>query len=276
MVRDDIESGIVTSYKNKGIIIPELISLPFFLRSSNICLKKLFFRQTFLKNIYYHHAKFLKTRNLHLLWLQTKLCLILATPWLPVYKRFLLQHYINYFVYDRQCIIIMLILTYVVYDSRRTLFDFWEQTCSLNFAWFLCTEAHPSFVIRWWYHHSCCQWHKEDLSNSWIKDTRWKVMIILGYWTLHHFHTQTLHSLHLDWWYFLSLRQWLLADLHWFMGQNMTGKGQTYGSKSCNWRLCLRRIALFTTNTCQSYRHDRLSDVQDIHSRCIKLTKYTW
>ena len=98
-------------------------------------------------------------------------------------------------------IIIMLIHTYVVYDSRRTLFDFWEQ--SLNFASFLCTETDRSFVIRWWYHHSCCQWHKEDLSNSWIKDTRWKVMIILGYWTLHHFHTQTLQSLHLDWWYFL-------------------------------------------------------------------------
>ena len=108
MVRDDMESGIVTSYKNKGIIIPELISLPFFLRSSNSCLKKLFFRQIFLKSIYF-------------------------------------------------------------------------SSC----------------------HHSCCQWHKEDLSNSWIKDTRWKVMIILGYWTLHHFHTQTLQSLHLDWWYFL-------------------------------------------------------------------------
>ena len=35
-----MESGIVTSYKNKGIIIPELISLPFFLMSSNICLNK--------------------------------------------------------------------------------------------------------------------------------------------------------------------------------------------------------------------------------------------
>ena len=34
-----MESGIVTSYKNKGIIIPELILLPFFLRSSIICLK---------------------------------------------------------------------------------------------------------------------------------------------------------------------------------------------------------------------------------------------
>ena len=86
-----------------------------------------------LRAFIFSHAKFLKTRNLktrnlHLLWLQTKLCLILTTPWLPVYKRFLLQHI---FVYDRQCIIInnkfMLIHTYVVYDSRRTLFDFWEQ-----------------------------------------------------------------------------------------------------------------------------------------------------
>ena len=39
----------------------------------------------------------------------------------------------------------MLIHTYVVYDSRRILFDFWEQmlTCNLNFASFLCTETHP-------------------------------------------------------------------------------------------------------------------------------------
>ena len=57
VVRDDMESDIVTSYKNKGIIIPELISLPFFLRSSNICLKKLFFRQIFLKNIYFSSCK---------------------------------------------------------------------------------------------------------------------------------------------------------------------------------------------------------------------------
>ena len=88
--------------------------------------KKLFFRQIFLKSIlFFLMQKFLKTRNLHLLWLQTKLCLILTTPWLPVYKRFLLQHI---FVYDRLCVIIMLIHTFVVYDSRRTLvFDFWEQ-----------------------------------------------------------------------------------------------------------------------------------------------------
>ena len=89
-----MESGIVTSYKNKGIIIPELISLPFFLRSSNICLKNCFSDKFSLKAFIFPHAKFLKTRNLHLLWLQTKLCLILTTPWLPVYKRFFIATYI--------------------------------------------------------------------------------------------------------------------------------------------------------------------------------------
>ena len=173
MVRDDMESDIVTSYKNKGIMIPELISLPFFLRSSNICLKNCFSDKYSLRAFIFPHAKFLKTRNLHLLWLQTKLCLILTTPWLSVY--------------------IWLPIWFL--GTKVNL--------SLNFASFLCNKIHPSFVIRWWYHHSCCQWHKEDLSNSWIKDTRWKVTIILGYWTLHHFHTQTLQSLHLDWWYFL-------------------------------------------------------------------------
>ena len=48
------------------------------------------------------------------------------------------------------------------------------QTCSLNFASFLCDETQPFFVIRW-----CCQWHEDDLSDSLIKDTRWKVMVIL-------------------------------------------------------------------------------------------------
>ena len=88
MVRDDMESGKATTYKNKGLITPELISLPFFLRSSNICLKNCFSDNFFLRAFIFPHAKFLKTRNLHLLWLQTKLCLILTTPWLPVYKRF--------------------------------------------------------------------------------------------------------------------------------------------------------------------------------------------
>ena len=57
MVRDDMESGIVTSYKNKGIITPELILLPFFLRSSIICLKNLFLRQIFPKSIYFSSCK---------------------------------------------------------------------------------------------------------------------------------------------------------------------------------------------------------------------------
>ena len=52
-----MESSIVTTYKNKGIITPELISLPFVLRSSNICFKKLFFRQIFLKGIYFSSCK---------------------------------------------------------------------------------------------------------------------------------------------------------------------------------------------------------------------------
>ena len=86
--------------------------------------KKLFFRQIFLRAFIFPHAKFLKTRNLYLLWLLTKFCLILTTPWLPVYKRFLLQHII---VYDWQSIIIMIIHTYVVYDSRRTIFNFGKQ-----------------------------------------------------------------------------------------------------------------------------------------------------
>ena len=37
-----MESGIVTTYENKAKITPELISLPFFLKSSNICSKNCF------------------------------------------------------------------------------------------------------------------------------------------------------------------------------------------------------------------------------------------
>ena len=43
-------------------------------------------------------------------------------------------------------IIMIIIHTYVVYDSRRTIFDFGEQrlTCSLNFASFLLLKlTHP-------------------------------------------------------------------------------------------------------------------------------------
>ena len=132
--------------------------------------------------------------------------------------------------------------------------------------------THP-FVIQWWYHHSyCCQWHKEDLSNSWIKDTRWKVMIILGYWTLHHFHTQTLQSLHLNWWYFLRCGNdfWQIYTDFWVQIWQVKVELRVL-------KVATDDLALFTTNTYQShsYRHEWL-DVQDIHSRCIKLTKYTW
>ena len=56
MVRDDMESGIVMSYKNKGIIIPELISLPFFFMSSNICLKNCFSDKFSLRPYIFPHA----------------------------------------------------------------------------------------------------------------------------------------------------------------------------------------------------------------------------
>ena len=61
MVRDDMESGIVTSYNNKGIIIPELISLPFFLRSSNICLKICFSDKFSLRAFNFPNANSWKT-----------------------------------------------------------------------------------------------------------------------------------------------------------------------------------------------------------------------
>ena len=144
------------------------------------------------------------------------------------------------------------------------------QTCSLNFASFFCTETQPSFVIRWWYPHSCWQWHDEDLSDSWIKDTKWKVMVILWYWTLYHFNTQRLQSSHLDWWYFLYC-----GNDFWQIYTDFFVKIWQVKVKLRVWWFYLLRIALFTTNTyqSQSYRHNRL-DVQDFHPRCIKLTKY--
>ena len=142
---------------------------------------------------------------------------------------------------------------------------------------FLCTGTRPSFVIRWWYPHACCQWHKEDLSDSWIKDTRWKVMVIFGYWTLHHFHTQTQQSLHIDWWYFLRCGNdfWRIYTDFWVKIWQVKIKLRvlivaTGGFVSVGY-LYLQQNAYQS----QSYRHDRL-DVQDFPSRCIKLTKYTW
>ena len=52
-----MESGIVTTYKNKGIITPELISLPFFSRSSNISLKNCFSNKFFLRAFIFSSCK---------------------------------------------------------------------------------------------------------------------------------------------------------------------------------------------------------------------------
>ena len=46
-----MESGIVTSYKNKGIITPELDLIAFLFEVFKYLFKKLFFRQIFLKSI---------------------------------------------------------------------------------------------------------------------------------------------------------------------------------------------------------------------------------
>ena len=73
-----MESGIVTSYKNKGIIIPEFIA--FLFEVFNYLFKNCFSDKFSLRAFIFLHAKFLKTKKLHLLWLQTKLCLILTSP----------------------------------------------------------------------------------------------------------------------------------------------------------------------------------------------------
>ena len=58
----------------------------------------MYFRHFFLRACIFLHAKFPKTWNLHLLQFLTKFCLILATQWLPVCKRFLLQHIFVYVI----------------------------------------------------------------------------------------------------------------------------------------------------------------------------------
>ena len=161
----------------------------------------MFLRQIFLKSIYFSSCKIPENQESASLMVTNKVMPYTDYTMTPCIQKVFIATYI--FVNDWQCIIIMIIHTFVVYDSRRTLYDFGEKKVNFNLTSFLCTETRPFFVIRWWYPHSCCQWHKEDLSDSWTKDTRWKVMVILGYWTLHNFHTQTQQSLHIDWWYFL-------------------------------------------------------------------------
>ena len=52
-----MESDIVTSYKNKGIITPELDLIAFLFEVFKYLFKKLFFRQIFLKSIYFSSCK---------------------------------------------------------------------------------------------------------------------------------------------------------------------------------------------------------------------------
>ena len=170
--RDYMESGIVTSYKNKGIIIPKLISLPFFLRSSNICLKNCFFRQIFLKSIYFSSCQIPENQESASLMVTNKVMSYTDYTMTPCRQKVFSATYI--------CIWSTMYNHY----ANSHICCLWLEKHPVSFLGTKGTETHPSFVIRWWYmyHHSCCQWHKEDLSNSWIKDTRWTVMNILGYW----------------------------------------------------------------------------------------------
>ena len=127
---------------------------------------------------------------------------------------------------------IILIITHICLWPEKDPIWLWGikgkcQTCSFEFDLFFCTETQPSFVIRWWYPHSCCQLHEDDLPVSpWSKilDGRsWSYFDI--YFAPFQHLNATLITPRLM--ILPSLRQWLLADLHWFFGQNMTSKGQT-------------------------------------------------
>ena len=87
--------------------------------------KNLFFRHIFLKSIYFSSYKIPENLESASLMVTNKVMSYTDYTMSPCIQKVFIATYI--FVYDRQCIIIMLIHTYVVYDSRRTLFDFWEQ-----------------------------------------------------------------------------------------------------------------------------------------------------
>ena len=128
--------------------------------------------------------------------------LLLVSQWqcISYFVFYFIATYILVFVNDWQCIIIMIIHINVVYDSRRTLYDFGEKGKLVALAlhrFYVLNLAHPLL------YDDDTLTHAANDIKSWIKDTKWKVMVILGYWTLHHFHTQTQQSLHIDRWYFL-------------------------------------------------------------------------
>ena len=188
-----MESGIVTSYKNKGIIIAFLFEVFKYL------LKKLFFRQIFLKSIYFSSCKNPENQESASLMVTNKVISYTDHTMTPCIQKVFIATYIciwstmyNHYAYSHICYLWLDKGPYLIFGNKGK-FVAWTLH-----RFYVLKLIHPLL-----YDDDTITHAVNDLSNSWIKDTRWKVMIILGYWTLHHFHTQTLLSLHLDWWYFL-------------------------------------------------------------------------
>ena len=100
---------------------------------------------------------------------------------------------------------------------------FWVKrlTCSFNFASFLCTETHDDDTIT----HAANDIKRIFLIvGSKILDGRSWSYLDIELCTISTTNATIItHRLMI----LPSLRQWLLADLHWFWGHNMTGNGQT-------------------------------------------------
>ena len=130
------------------------------------------------------------------------------------------------FVNDWQCIIIMIIHTYVVYDSSRTLYDLGEKgklVASTLHRFYVLKLAHPLLYDDDTLTHAANDIKRIFLIiGSKILDRRsWSYLDIAPF--PHTNATIITHRLMI----LPSLRQWLLADLHCFLGQNMTCKDQT-------------------------------------------------
>ena len=179
----------------------------------------MYFRQFFLKTMYFSSCKIPQNQESASLTVLNEVLSYTGYTMTPCMQKVFIATYICLCDNSHICCLWQEKDPYLILGNKGK-----YQTCSLNFTSFLCDETQQFFSIRRWYPHSCCQWHEEDLSYSLIKDTRWKVMVILWYWTLQRFHIQTLQSSQLDSCYFLHCGNdfW-----HWFWGQNMTSKGQT-------------------------------------------------
>ena len=87
--------------------------------------KILFLRQIFLKSIYFSSCKIPENQESASLMVTNKVMPYTDYTMTPCIQKAFIATYI--FVNDWQCIIIMIIHTFVVYDSRRTLYDFGEK-----------------------------------------------------------------------------------------------------------------------------------------------------